>query len=87
MIKNKARMLHLFFFSLKIVKPNFPASFFFVILQLKSLLADSERSKLLRRLSEANQYNRFLKRQVFWCSLANSSVDCIFTVNSVLPTF
>ncbi|CAN6230250.1 unnamed protein product [Urochloa humidicola] len=31
--------------------------------ELKSLLADSERSKLLRRLSEANQYNRFLKRQ------------------------
>ncbi|KAJ1277816.1 hypothetical protein BS78_04G032000 [Paspalum vaginatum] len=31
---------------------------------LKSLLADSERSKLLRRLSEANQYNRFLKRQL-----------------------
>ncbi|KAK8461789.1 hypothetical protein SEVIR_1G093100v4 [Setaria viridis] len=32
--------------------------------ELKSLLADSERSKLLRRLSEANQYNRFLKRQL-----------------------
>ncbi|KQJ93207.1 hypothetical protein BRADI_3g03160v3 [Brachypodium distachyon] len=31
--------------------------------KLKSLLADSERSKLLRKLSEANQYNRFLKRQ------------------------
>ncbi|KAF8685957.1 hypothetical protein HU200_043882 [Digitaria exilis] len=31
---------------------------------LKSLLADSERSKLLKRLSEANQYNRFLKRQL-----------------------
>lgn len=32
--------------------------------ELKALLADSERSKLLRRLSEANQYNRFLKRQL-----------------------
>ncbi|CAL4971541.1 unnamed protein product [Urochloa decumbens] len=32
--------------------------------ELKSLLADSERSKLLKRLSEANQYNRFLKRQL-----------------------
>ncbi|WVZ77964.1 hypothetical protein U9M48_025751 [Paspalum notatum var. saurae] len=32
--------------------------------ELKSLLADSERNKLLRRLSEANQYNRFLKRQL-----------------------
>ncbi|KAG8069695.1 hypothetical protein GUJ93_ZPchr0006g43880 [Zizania palustris] len=32
--------------------------------ELKSLLADSERSKLLRKLSEANQYNRFLKRQL-----------------------
>ncbi|XP_058107881.1 protein PTST, chloroplastic isoform X1 [Magnolia sinica] len=30
---------------------------------LKSLLADSERTKLIRKLSEANQYNRFLKRQ------------------------
>ncbi|KAL5664437.1 hypothetical protein ACJX0J_024545, partial [Zea mays] len=32
--------------------------------ELKALLADSERSRLLRRLSEANQYNRFLKRQL-----------------------
>uniref|UniRef100_A0ACD5TCE7 Uncharacterized protein n=1 Tax=Avena sativa TaxID=4498 RepID=A0ACD5TCE7_AVESA len=31
--------------------------------ELKSLLADTERSKLLRKLSEANQHNRFLKRQ------------------------
>ncbi|CAD6262214.1 unnamed protein product [Miscanthus lutarioriparius] len=31
---------------------------------VKALLSDSERSELLRRLSEANQYNRFLKRQV-----------------------
>lgn len=31
--------------------------------ELKSLLADSERGKLLRKLSEANQYNRFLRRQ------------------------
>jgi hypothetical protein len=35
-------------------------------LQLKSLLADKERSKLLRKLSEANQHNRFLKRQVYY---------------------
>ncbi|XP_021766198.1 protein PTST, chloroplastic-like isoform X2 [Chenopodium quinoa] len=32
--------------------------------ELKSLLADSERSKLVKKLSEANQHNRFLKRQV-----------------------
>lgn len=32
--------------------------------ELKSLLADSERSKILKKLSEANQYNRFLKRQL-----------------------
>ncbi|XP_072965467.1 protein PTST, chloroplastic [Typha angustifolia] len=32
--------------------------------ELKSLLADSERSKLIRKLSEANSYNRFLKRQL-----------------------
>lgn len=32
--------------------------------QLKSLNADSERSKLMKKLSEANQQNRFLKRQV-----------------------
>ncbi|PKA59150.1 hypothetical protein AXF42_Ash001243 [Apostasia shenzhenica] len=32
--------------------------------ELKSLLLDSERSKLLTKLSEANQYNRFLKRQL-----------------------
>ncbi|TYJ26001.1 hypothetical protein E1A91_A07G088900v1 [Gossypium mustelinum] len=31
--------------------------------QLKSLLADSERAKLTKKLSEANQQNRFLKRQ------------------------
>lgn len=31
--------------------------------ELKSLLAGKERSKLLRKLSEANQQNRFLKRQ------------------------
>jgi hypothetical protein len=46
------------------VKPNFPASLVLsVILQVKALLADSEQSELLRRLSEANQYNQFLKRQ------------------------
>ncbi|KAH7556967.1 hypothetical protein ACOSP7_026297 [Xanthoceras sorbifolium] len=32
--------------------------------ELKSLLADSERQKLTRKLSEANQQNRFLKRQL-----------------------
>lgn len=32
--------------------------------ELKSLLADAERQKLTRKLSEANQYNRFLKRQL-----------------------
>ncbi|KAL6010124.1 hypothetical protein ACLOJK_000555 [Asimina triloba] len=31
---------------------------------LRSLLADAERSKLMKKLSEANQYNRFLKRQL-----------------------
>ncbi|XP_030508391.2 protein PTST, chloroplastic isoform X2 [Cannabis sativa] len=31
---------------------------------LKALLADSERANLLRKLSEANQQNRFLKRQL-----------------------
>ncbi|CAH1421333.1 unnamed protein product [Lactuca virosa] len=32
--------------------------------QLKALLADAERAKLLRKLSEANQHNRYLKRQL-----------------------
>ncbi|XP_050269995.1 protein PTST, chloroplastic isoform X1 [Quercus robur] len=32
--------------------------------ELKSLLADSERTRLIRKLSEANQQNRFLKRQL-----------------------
>ncbi|KAG8373798.1 hypothetical protein BUALT_Bualt11G0062600 [Buddleja alternifolia] len=32
--------------------------------ELKALLADSERSKLVKKLSEANQQNRFLKRQL-----------------------
>ncbi|PRQ55279.1 hypothetical protein RchiOBHm_Chr1g0322821 [Rosa chinensis] len=32
--------------------------------ELKSLLADSERTKLIKKLSEANQQNRFLKRQL-----------------------
>lgn len=32
--------------------------------ELKSLLADSERAKLIRKLSDANQYNRFIKRQL-----------------------
>ncbi|GMH20359.1 hypothetical protein Nepgr_022200 [Nepenthes gracilis] len=31
---------------------------------LKSLLADAERAKLVMKLSEANQHNRFLKRQL-----------------------
>ncbi|KAL5697348.1 hypothetical protein ACHQM5_030798 [Ranunculus cassubicifolius] len=34
------------------------------ISELKSLLADSQRSKLVNKLSEANQHNRFLKRQL-----------------------
>ncbi|KAM7524290.1 hypothetical protein LguiA_014192 [Lonicera macranthoides] len=33
--------------------------------ELKSLIADSERSKLMKKLSEANQQNRFLKRQLY----------------------
>ncbi|KAK9682268.1 hypothetical protein RND81_10G067900 [Saponaria officinalis] len=32
--------------------------------ELKSLLMDSERSKLVKKLSESNQQNRFLKRQL-----------------------
>ncbi|CAN8273100.1 unnamed protein product [Cochlearia groenlandica] len=32
--------------------------------ELKSLLIDTERSKLVKKLSEANQQNRFLKRQL-----------------------
>nr|POF00821.1 protein ptst, chloroplastic [Quercus suber] len=32
--------------------------------ELKLLLADSERTRLVRKLSEANQQNRFLKRQL-----------------------
>ncbi|XP_059449751.1 protein PTST, chloroplastic [Corylus avellana] len=32
--------------------------------ELKSLLADSERARLIKKLSEANQQNRFLKRQL-----------------------
>lgn len=32
--------------------------------ELKMLLADSERSKLTKKLSEANQHNRLLKRQL-----------------------
>ncbi|PIA26577.1 hypothetical protein AQUCO_09100035v1 [Aquilegia coerulea] len=31
---------------------------------LKSLLSDSQRSKLINKVSEANQHNRFLKRQL-----------------------
>ncbi|KAK9091586.1 hypothetical protein Sjap_024763 [Stephania japonica] len=33
-------------------------------LQLQALMADSARSKLTKKLSEANQHNRFLKRQL-----------------------
>lgn len=32
--------------------------------ELKSVLADSQRTKLINKLSEANQHNRFLKRQL-----------------------
>jgi hypothetical protein len=35
-----------------------------ILYQLNSLLADSERARLIKKLSEANQQNRFLKRQV-----------------------
>ncbi|KAL6521569.1 hypothetical protein OROGR_018138 [Orobanche gracilis] len=40
--------------------------------QLNALLADSERSKLINKLSEANQQNRFLKRQL----AASQSIPC-----------
>ncbi|XP_047337230.1 protein PTST, chloroplastic [Impatiens glandulifera] len=33
--------------------------------ELKALLSDTERQKLIRKLSEANQQNRFLKRQLY----------------------
>ncbi|KAK2387824.1 protein PTST, chloroplastic [Trifolium repens] len=33
--------------------------------QIKALLADTERAKLTKKLSEANQQNRFLKRQLY----------------------
>ncbi|PSS30626.1 Protein PTST like [Actinidia chinensis var. chinensis] len=33
--------------------------------ELKALLVDSERAKLIKKLSEANQHNRFLKRQLY----------------------
>ncbi|KAK4758411.1 hypothetical protein SAY87_019712 [Trapa incisa] len=33
--------------------------------ELKALLIDSEREKLTKKLSEANQHNRFLKRQLY----------------------
>ncbi|XP_019419831.1 PREDICTED: protein PTST, chloroplastic isoform X3 [Lupinus angustifolius] len=33
--------------------------------QIMALLADTERSKLTKKLSEANQQNRFLKRQLY----------------------
>ncbi|XP_013634351.1 PREDICTED: protein PTST, chloroplastic [Brassica oleracea var. oleracea] len=32
--------------------------------ELKSLLIDNQRSKIVKKLSEANQHNRFLKRQL-----------------------
>lgn len=57
---------------------------FYFGMQLKSLLADSERSKLLKKLSEANQYNRFLKRQVLLLYLfPKCSLNCIiYTVHN-----
>ncbi|KAJ0100051.1 hypothetical protein Patl1_21289 [Pistacia atlantica] len=33
--------------------------------ELRSLLTDSERQKLVKKLSEANQQNRYLKRQLY----------------------
>lgn len=35
--------------------------------QIKVLLADTQRANLTKKLSEANQQNRFLKRQVCMC--------------------
>lgn len=62
------------FLYIETMNPNFPTSLILsLILQLKALLADSERSKLLRRLSEANQYNRFLKRQVIFGAISNNT--------------
>jgi len=56
---------------------------FYNVWQLKALLLDSQREKLSKKLSEADQRNRFLKRRVCiheklgvffmkaWCSLAS----------------
>jgi hypothetical protein len=69
------------------MSPNFPAFLILsVILQLKALLADSERSKLLRRLSEANQYNRFLKRQVIFGVLSQITHHHIFVHSELFST-
>ncbi|XP_052196099.1 protein PTST, chloroplastic isoform X2 [Diospyros lotus] len=35
------------------------------LIRLKALLVDSERERLIKKLSEANQQNRFLKRQLY----------------------
>lgn len=50
-----------------IIHSMFKANVYAIPQQLKSLLADSERVKLTKKLSEANQQNRFLKRQVCMC--------------------
>ena len=71
----------------KTMNPNFPASLILsVILQVKALLADSERSELLRRLSEANQYNRFLKRQVIFSVLFQITHHQIFVHSELFST-
>ncbi|XP_027157416.1 protein PTST, chloroplastic-like [Coffea eugenioides] len=40
------------------------AKVYVFLYQLKALLLDSERSKIIKKLSDANQYNRVLKRQL-----------------------
>jgi hypothetical protein len=66
---------------------NFPASLILsVILQLKALLADSERSELLRRLSEATQYDQFLKRQVIFGALFQITHHQIFVHSELFST-
>ncbi|XP_068652543.1 protein PTST, chloroplastic isoform X2 [Aristolochia californica] len=42
--------------------------------EIKALLVDSERAKLLKKLTEANQHNRFLKRQLLLKE--DALVDC-----------
>lgn len=48
--------------------------------QIIALLADTERAKLTKKLSEANQQNRFLKRQVCVCV-------CVYLRSFALPLY